>query len=444
MCNTPGEKIKFKIESHSEYISGLCSSTLHIANTPLTGRRLKQRLFSYTSTTYHFIRTSYPSLLIGGCGSGRSRALLGMLEQNFSSREPFVYMNGKGDTSSVAMLYAAAKNAGVQDDLYVINGYALDASVTHTFDPINPLVGDLQSFEAVFGKNAGKMLNEQCEIFHKQGLLIDFDVLETLLDLTSLKTLALNADMPRPFLVEYLKSLGNRVKAEIKRHGENMEKAKSLIATLKTMPMCSFDPDLDLKSIFLESKFLCVSLPALEKDPDRLQVIEDLFLCQLSRALPENYLSSANPSFVIDGGYTPSINCLEILNRFAHTRSVLGYEYLTDDKHKYAESYRTIAKMAQSVILIKIEDQIPDFIKMNAFDNGISRWNINVRDIVNQSPGHATVWGNIATKNKGFLGGSRKFDVQAGIKRIEMKHFNPDMAGLDIQMTRIRIAKPVI
>lgn len=399
--------------------------------------------FSSKNTAYHLTAGSYPVLLVGGCGSGRTRATLALLEQNFKDHQPFIYLNSYGDTSVATILGACAKDAGTQDDLYVLNGFAdeFSTAATNTFDPLNPLVGHVDLFRAVFGESVGAYLNEQCERIHRDGALVDYDKFEEFFGIPFISD-AVRDSQAFPETTKYFGANHSSAK-----HERNISKARQIIASLRSMPMCSFEPDLDLKSIIVEKKYLCVILQSTEIDPDRLKCIEDLVLAHAAMAVQHSAKESACPSLVMSGGH-PWLTSPELIDKLRKTNTVFSYcDDLFYASEKTEKHWSLITKISNSVIIMKSEligDGFPNHLKINAFNNGVSSRSFTLREMKMQGPGKARAWGCIYTQKLGFFSGKLKTFREWGIKRMDLNYANPPLNGYELKFPSMKIAKPIV
>lgn len=416
------------------------ADTLQVGGIKRWNRTWKDKLFPSYSNTYHFTEDSYPSFLAGSGGSGRTRSLISMVRENLSRKIPFVYLNARGDISTYTLLAAGAIHAGYTEHLYLLNGFTLDPQLTNTIDPVNPLVGDEDSFKLIFGEEFGPVLNALCMTMRAAAKSIDFEALESFLELEVLRNHASAIHL----VGNYLEDISTSTQRIEDFHQERTAIARKVIQLLKSMPMFSFDPDIDMAAIYARSRFLCINLPSVEKNPDNLNVLTDLFTCLVSKSIPAGKSSFGLPSFIIDSGYVPANSAVPVLERFRKTNTIFAYEYewLGDWSTKISnvKSQRLVVDMLNSAVFMKIESDIYDFFKIKAFDNGVSRRDLYVRDLTRQHPGEAHIWGNIAIKRKGLLDRQATFERARSVCRVQLELFNPPTKDIELKINRQKIA----
>jgi hypothetical protein len=365
-----------------------------------------------------------------------------MIRDNLAGRKPFVYLNSRGDISAFSIFTAGARKARCSENLYVLNCVTSDPAMTNTIDPINPLVGDEAAFKLLFGEEFGPVLSALCKVRHANSQLIDFSALHNFLSISSLIACKDEIGVVR----KYLNALDRDQDSIDASHQKKTQKAKSLIAILESLPMFSFDPEIDIASIYAQSKFLCINLPAIEKDPDLLVPLQDLFTCLVSNAIPTTEESFGLPSFIIDSGFVPLDVATPVLERFKKTNTVFAYDLGWRDSFSSCrgntsiQSQRLIMNTVKTAVLMKQECVLSDALKVKLFDEGISGRDVNHRDLCNQSPGQAHVWGNFVIKRRKFWSQKTVHSQAREIMRIDTELFNPPTRDIEYTITRKRIA----
>lgn len=363
------------------------------------------REFFQPKFSFALLETSYPILLVGSCGSGRTSAITSLLAQNIRDEMPFVYINGEGTVALYTQLYAYAQEHKCSEDLFYINFLTPGPEFTHTFDPINPLIGDSASFNEVFGPAFGYVLHDLCRCEQHAGVPVDAERLKSFLSLEDLELLRRQEkySFAKETVSEYLASLEGldnepgrpfRRNGSLLQHELNIANAKHLVEMMETIPVFSTNPDVDFAQLFQMRKFLLVSLPALERDPEVLGVLNTLFACLLSRATDHFPKGTAHPAVVFDACFDFPVLDYALSSRFSHTNTVFAHtEYPREDRVNYLTFWR-INRMARSVITMRLNSWIPDSIKASAMDCGVGH-KLSVRDSCDLDPGHSFAWGAI-------------------------------------------------
>lgn len=351
----------------------LPASTPHMvfADTKLPGT-LRERLAPKSS--YALLETSYPVLVMGSNRNERSMAVTSLLEQNIRDEMPFVYLNGLGDYKQLHRMHALAHLHGRTEDMYVLNLLTTQPG-GHTFDPINPLIGDEKAFLALFGDAFGNLLHQLCLCEWLAGDLIDTERFKSFLSLDNL-ALMLGQDRyagAKEALGAYLSSLTKygyvrfdealridsdvceqfNIDARALQHVLNLKKVLQFVEMLDSLPIFSTTPTVDFAQLFKSKKFVTVMLPALEKDPEALGFINTLFTCLLSQqAMIQK--GSPYPALVFDGCFDTQNVPESILNRFEHSNTLFTY---CDNARKDSptnSTFGTIAVMAKAIICMRM------------------------------------------------------------------------------------------
>lgn len=357
------------------------------------------------------LEISYPLLLVGSCGSGRVSTICSLLSQNIRDEMPFVYINGQGDTSIYSTLFSYAESNSRKDDLYLINFMRGEPGLSHTFDPINPLIGDEESFLAIFGPDFGKVIHalSACEL--AAGKLVDIDRLRSFITLESLEQTLEQAKYAsaKQIVSGYLESIrglehGAPGKRELEKalclHDKNTAKANQLIELIEKYPVFSTNPDINFSQLYEHKKFLLVALPALEKDPDVLGTLNTLFACLLSRVTQHFPAASAHPAVVFDASFDQAVLRPTVLSRFAKTNTLFAYTSFPFYGRPNYATFLEIVQMARAFINMKCESPIPNSILESAWKHGLP-FKLPEKIFYTLRPGDGIAWGNIGVlRNK--------------------------------------------
>jgi hypothetical protein len=361
------------------------------------------REFFQPKFSYALLEMSYPLLLVGSCGSGRTAAICSLLAQNIRDEMPFVSINGQGDTSIYGTLFGHAASHNRTDDLYLINFMCREPGLSHTFDPINPLIGDEESFHAIFGTDFGKVLHALCLCEQAAGVLVDAERLKSFLDLEQLEQLVsqVKYDPAKQALAAYVKNISDDryIKTAVMAHAENIASTELLIDLMQKYPVCSTKPDINFAQVHKNNKFLLINLPALEKDPDVLGILNTLFACLLSRVTDHFPKTSAHPAVVFDATFDLQVLSPAVLSRYARTNTVFAYsDFPSEGRPRYL-TFKYISQMAGSVINMRSEPPIPDSIRVSAWEHRVDR-KLRERTFCSLHPGHSIAWGAIGVLRK--------------------------------------------
>lgn len=368
------------------------------------------RQFFQPKFSFALLEMSYPLLLVGSCGSGRVSTICSLLAQNIRDEMPFVYINGQGDTSIYATLFAHAEANQRPDDLYLVNFMCGEPGLSHTFDPINPLIGDEESFVALFGPSYGKVLHALCVCEQAHGELVDIERLKSFLTLELLEQILDQAKYAsaKQTVAAYVKSIrdleygsGDTLerKSAVRQHEKNIESANLLIELMEKYPVASTKPDLNFPQLFKNKKSLLVALPALEKDPDVLGILNTLFACLLSRASEHFPKTSAHPAVVFDASFDMEVLRPTVLSRFSNTNTIFAYSDFPSEGRPYYLTFRAVTRMARAFINMRSESAIPDSIRVSAWEHGVTH-KLHEQYFCQLHTGDSISWGSIGVLRK--------------------------------------------
>jgi hypothetical protein len=330
-------------------------------------------------------------------------AVLSMLTHNFDSGTPFIYLNGNEDTSLVSLLHNEAIARGKLDSLYIINAFTKDAGNTNTLDPINPLVGYEAGFEAIFGVEFGRVLNQLCLCKHQSGHLVDFETLASFLPLSNLVEISADAKYTsaKSVLDLYLDQLPGEADASALRHAALTEKARNFIRLLSDMPMCSFAPDIDFESVYVHKKFLYVMLPIHERSRDEREIVGALMLALAAKYRPDSTHDCACPSVIIDSVIDRHIYTVDLISDFAGSNTVFSYWIeVLEDEVGY-DVFEAVTRTCASFLVMKCESFWSPCLmaKVDVLKTSDS-FRINIRDVVGQQAGSCIGFGHIIKTRK--------------------------------------------
>lgn len=341
--------------------------------------------------TLGLLKSSYPVLHSGSGGSGRSHALASIVSQNIKDGVPFAYISGRGDVSLYQMYYSISARHQRLDDLYIINFIGIG----HTFDPINPNIGDERYFKTIFGEKFGSVLHEifLCEKLNNKIVGLS-DIKSYLLQKNLLEML----DQEKYQSAE--KSISNFMTDSIEEREQAMKKTKCFVEIMERSSVFSTIPDVDLQKLFDRNKFLHINLPNVDKlDPMDREVLLSMFGYLLSKIEIQNGERDAYCSIILDDCLSQTDIDEHILLRLSAKNTIFSYYYYPHEDGPGYKTFRTITRASNSVINMKTEIDcgIPDVLMVSAINHGLAR--VNIRCIKHQPVGQCLAWGLLGIDN---------------------------------------------
>lgn len=267
-----------------------------------------------------WILDQYPLLISGSTGSGKTEHLLSLIGQYIKNKEGLIYFNGKGDTAIHGKIFSYCEEHNRLNDYYILNFLSTHSqsnkNLSHTIDPINPMVGCEEYFEYFFGK-FGSIIHEILKENHKNETFMTMDGLESTLMLNNLISWNNQNIFKTPLIKEYLLSLGIQQEADInslilENHAKNLSIAYNTIQIFKMYPQVfrvqsedyfkeGYFGHINMQEIFSERKILLVMLPALEKSSRQISKLADLITYQIKFVESKfNLVNSHFQNIVID------------------------------------------------------------------------------------------------------------------------------------------------
>ena len=152
--------------------------------------RTKEKKF-FETIEKKWILNQYPLLITGSTGSGVTETLLSLANQYINNNEGVIYFDGKGENILYSKIFSYAKETNRLNDLYVLNFLSNNKNseklISHSIDPINPMLGNDEYFEKFFGR-LGIIIHDILKELHQDGKLLDIASLESILMLNNLIT----------------------------------------------------------------------------------------------------------------------------------------------------------------------------------------------------------------------------------------------------------------
>lgn len=273
------------------------------------------------------------ALLTGTTGAGKTEALLGLMSNAFATGSGGIMVDGKGDISLYAKMFAMADFFGRRDDLYVMNFMSLHMDTptqqrSHRFNPFEKASADSlatlltkmfedPSISAMWVGRAAAMVTALmrmlCWLRDEKGEYLDVGVVRDNIGFRALFDLAYSArfsDAPsacRAPIRSYLSSLGA---FEIEKgYDQNQElltqqafiemqltRSLGVMADVYGHIFTAAGSDIDIEDIVKNRRFLLVLLPALEKSRDEIALLGKIVVATL-QAMASSLLWTVNVPF---------------------------------------------------------------------------------------------------------------------------------------------------
>ena len=273
-------------------------------------------------------------LIFGSTGSGKTQALISLAFNALIQGSGFLYVDGKGDNSVFAQLFAMARFMGREDDFLLISFMtgardiigAQEKRLSNTMNPfcngsssmLSELVTSLmdsssQSADGDMWKGRAivfvQALMKVLVYMRDQGkILLDANVIRNYFDLTRLEAIGIDkmfirdnqepvslAEAPDVVLepiYNYLMTLPGFDKTKKGKQGSQVFEQHGFITMQLTRAFGSLADtyghivrtnlaEVDLKDVVLNRRILVVLLPALEKSPDELSNLGKVIIASL-------------------------------------------------------------------------------------------------------------------------------------------------------------------
>ena len=364
--------------------------------------------------TLGLLKSSYPVLLAGSAGSGRSYALASIASQNIIAGVPFVYMSGNCELSIYTMFNSIAAKHKRLDDLYILN-FLGDSN---TIDPINPHIGDVEYFKAVFGEAFGPVLSDIFSCEKTNNKLVNLSQISNYFSQSTLLQM-LGQDIYKPAA----KSISLFLADSIEGREQGMEQARRFVSIMERSSVFSTNPDVHLQKLFDRKKFLHIVLPNVDKqDPADSRLLLSMFGYLLAKVEITNIETSAHASIIFDE-CLPNIDIDDvILSGLARKKTVFSYCNIPSEDAAGFKNFRSITRTSNSVIMMKHElyDGIPDVLRVSALLHGVT-YPHSIRCIKHQEVGQCHVWGSLGIDSGDcrLIGAGYFTFIFAGVEHVE-------------------------
>lgn len=374
-------------------------------HTPIKLGDFSPRYFSSISDKFSnrskcWVLTSYPVAISGSTGSGKTESMISMANQYIENGEGLMYVDGKGDTSIYTRFFSIAKQHNRLDDLYILNFLSKathDSKITHTIDPINPLIGDETAFKILFGDKIGILLHELSKCIKANNGLVSVENIEAFLMLDTLHKIKTDALFSKavPYIDDYLNNLDYDVEETLRSHVLNCDVAFPMINTFITYrTMFSINPEVSLEKAFYKRKIILTLFPSLEKSWDTCQSLVNLLMLNVNNVI-KNFEHRENTQTIIMDDVASLISnnladCLAMTN----TQSI-NMIYAVQDFYRETRFMNKIIKDAKTFVIMKGEyTELPDAIKLRIM-NDLTNFPpfYKYKNIRSQNAGEAMVFG---------------------------------------------------
>lgn len=280
------------------------------------------------------------TLVTGSTGSGKTEMLLGLMTNAFAWGSGGVFVDGKGDVSLFARMYAVAEYFGRKDDLYVLNFMTSDhiqpvhrGGRSHRFNPFAKGSADtltqlietiIDDPDAPFWKGRASamitaVLRVLCWQRDELGHGLDASTIRNNLSLRCLIDMATSdryGDVPLDIkrgVMGYLQSIPGfktdgsykqQTQTTMDHHGFMEMQLTKMLGTLCDVYGHIFNAgqgDIDLEDIVRNRRFLLVMLPALEKSHDEIARLGRIVVASLK--VMASTLLGGDHGGSLDGSY---------------------------------------------------------------------------------------------------------------------------------------------
>lgn len=376
----------------------------------------------FSNKSKYWSLTSYPVAISGSTGSGKTESLISMGNQYIENGEGLMYVEGKGDTSVYTKLFSIAKQHNRLNDLFLLNFMVKDnhdSKITHTIDPLNPLIGDETAFKILFGDKIGILLHELSKCIKSNNGLVSVDNIESFLMLDTLqkiKTDSLFANAV-PYIDDYLNNLDYDSDETLRSHVLNCDVAFSMINTLISYKsVFTINPDVSLEKAFYKRKIILTLFPSLEKSWDFCQSLVNLMMLNINKVMKEFEHRENTQTVILDDVSSLISNNLADYLSMTNPKSI-NMIYAVQDFYRETRFMNQIIKSAKTFVLMKGEySELPDAIKLRIM-NDLTNFPpfYKSRNIKSQSPGEAMVFGynDYALDKKTHLNHERGYSFSA-------------------------------
>lgn len=373
-------------------------------HTPIVlGNFLPTKLYSMTESfarkNKEWKLTDYPVLFSGSTGSGKTESLVSIGHQYIKNGEGLIYIDGKGDASVYTKLFNLSLEYNRFDDYYLLNFMMRNDSerISHTFDPINPLIGDEKAFKILFGDKIGVLIHELSKCVKAKNGLVSVDNILSFLMMGTLKKISDDnffSDV-KCIVDDYLDTLPDDEQEALTAHTLNCDVAFNTAENLMLYKSrFSLTPDVDLEKVYYKRKILLIMFPALEKSSETCLTLLNIVMLTLNKVINNfnqisntqniilDELSSATSDQLADYVFSTPFRSANVIHAF-------------QDYGRNNNYLRYVTKTAKTFVLMKNQcSDLSDDVKiriMNNLDDFPPFY--KMKHLNNQCVGEASVFG---------------------------------------------------
>lgn len=257
--------------------------------------RFKERTL-FETKEQKWLLNNYPVLINGSTGAGKTETLLSLASQYIENGEGIIYMNGNGEHVIYNKFFGYASKFNRIEDLYCLNCIShhnlssednVEEKMSHSIDPINPMLGDDEYFERFFGR-LGRIIHAILKEINAKSQLMDIESLESILMLNNLINWHTNNTFNNNEIANYLSEIGlvddeeDTLNEILLKHAELSHTAFTTVKILKAYSnIFKVDCSIDMEKIFLERKMLLILMPAFERSLVELQILGEVIVSQI-------------------------------------------------------------------------------------------------------------------------------------------------------------------
>lgn len=341
--------------------------------------------------------SSYPVMVSGTTGAGKSEFLRTLFAQYVVNDEGCIYMDFRGDLILAARCYAHLAKKGKEHSLRILNfssqlkhksfDIIRTGPTSNTIDPINPLIGCPDAFVQLFDTEVGLLIHGLALIAKERNELIDLDNIASILKLPNLITWTRSnywGTSGTQLISAYLEHIGlyddadeATCEAALCTHALLASKAKLFVETMSEYRhVFSLNPDVNLFDVFKNRQYLFVSLPALEKVPVGLTILSVILTAQLVNAaiavdsINTEMKTSGNhwQNVILDSFYTLPAEFTKIISKRLPASSNWVFGIMDFDANAASTSH--LLPLCNTYVFMRHESKyFPDYLKLKILEN---------------------------------------------------------------------------
>ncbi len=379
-------------QNQSYYIQNMDFHTIHNSqnyqktivleqeHTPITlGRAKEKYFFEYQEKTW--LLNEYPVLVVGMTGSGKSETLLSMTSQYLKNKEGVIYFENNGSFSTYVKIFNYARQYHRLQDLYCLNFLTsqedclenkkeiLEEKTSHSIDPINPMLGNLEYFQHFFGR-LGIVIHSILEEIHQKNQSMDIESLESILMLNNLIQWHQNQTFHTPEIAKYLTEIGfpnsqnnDDFHQILTQHATQSHAAYKTISLLKKYShIFQLNASVSMEKIFLKRKILVVLLPIFSRDIYEVPLLGHLISYQIQYFEKQYQNYAIHFQNILINEFPNITSCFKDID-FQKTKN--NYVFSCTDYQHNTPVFDYLLKSTKTYVLMKYEQNLlPEWIRL--------------------------------------------------------------------------------